>query len=168
MTTPQRVQQRRTKGWRKPEGAISVARPHKWGNPFKVGEHGISDAENAARLYRQWLPGTPLRGQVSELAGHDLMCFCPLDQHCHGLRLPTHDGNHPHSQPRPRREGRGRAERPKNRDRKRHAMTAVLTVAARDREANERLIGALGALGARGLRTHCYDPGGEGDAGCRC
>jgi Domain of unknown function (DUF4326) len=36
---PERVQQRRTKGWRKPDGAISVARPHKWGNPFEVGEN---------------------------------------------------------------------------------------------------------------------------------
>jgi hypothetical protein len=81
--TPKRVHQKRTKGWRKPEGAISVARPHKWGNPFKVGEHGIRTAEDAVRLYRQWLPGTPLRGQVSELAGRDLMCFCPLNQPCH-------------------------------------------------------------------------------------
>lgn len=30
-----RVQLRRAKGWRKPEGAIVVARPSKWGNPFR-------------------------------------------------------------------------------------------------------------------------------------
>ena len=40
MTTPKRIHQQRTKGWRKPNGAISVARPHKRGNPFKVGVHG--------------------------------------------------------------------------------------------------------------------------------
>ena len=34
---PKRVQMRRTKGWRKPESAVSVARGTKWGNPFKVG-----------------------------------------------------------------------------------------------------------------------------------
>lgn len=34
---PRRIQLRRTKGWRKPEGAIVVARPSKWGNPFRVG-----------------------------------------------------------------------------------------------------------------------------------
>jgi hypothetical protein len=34
---PERVQQRRIKGWQKPDGAISAARPHKWGNPFEVG-----------------------------------------------------------------------------------------------------------------------------------
>lgn len=27
---PSRIQLRRTKGWRKPEGAIVVARPSKW------------------------------------------------------------------------------------------------------------------------------------------
>jgi hypothetical protein len=30
--TPQRIQQRRTKGWRMPENAVSVARPSRWGN----------------------------------------------------------------------------------------------------------------------------------------
>jgi hypothetical protein len=34
---PQRIQLRRTKGWRKPEGAIVVARPSRWGNPYVVG-----------------------------------------------------------------------------------------------------------------------------------
>jgi hypothetical protein len=31
---PHRIQMRRTKGWRMPEGAVSVARPTRWGNPF--------------------------------------------------------------------------------------------------------------------------------------
>jgi hypothetical protein len=33
---PQRIQLRRTKGWRKPEGAVVVSRPTKWGNPYAV------------------------------------------------------------------------------------------------------------------------------------
>jgi hypothetical protein len=70
MTTPKRIQQRRIKGWRKPEGAISVARPHKWGNPFIVGDPSVPDAQTAVRL-----------------TGHDLMCFCPLDQPCHADEL---------------------------------------------------------------------------------
>ena len=37
MTSPRRIQLRRTKGWRKPPGAIIVARPTRWGNPFVVG-----------------------------------------------------------------------------------------------------------------------------------
>jgi hypothetical protein len=36
MTAPKRIQLRRTKGWRLPEGAIVVARPSKWGNPFRL------------------------------------------------------------------------------------------------------------------------------------
>jgi hypothetical protein len=83
MTALKRVQQRRIKGWRKPESAISVARAHKWGNPFVVGTPGVPDAKTAVRLYREWLPESGLPSQMSELAGHDLMCFCPLDQHCH-------------------------------------------------------------------------------------
>jgi hypothetical protein len=35
---PKRIQLRRTKGWRKPAGAIVVARPSRWGNPYKVGD----------------------------------------------------------------------------------------------------------------------------------
>lgn len=34
---PKRIQLRRTKGWRKPEGTIVVSRPSRYGNPFKVG-----------------------------------------------------------------------------------------------------------------------------------
>ena len=33
---PQRIQLRRTKGWRKPPDAITVARPSMWGNPWHV------------------------------------------------------------------------------------------------------------------------------------
>lgn len=35
--TPKRIQRKRSKGWKMPEGAVSVTRPGKWGNPFKVG-----------------------------------------------------------------------------------------------------------------------------------
>ena len=33
---PQRIQRKRTKGWRMPEGAIYVGRPTRWGNPFTI------------------------------------------------------------------------------------------------------------------------------------
>jgi len=33
---PYRVQLRRTKGWRKPDNTVVVARPSQWGNPFRV------------------------------------------------------------------------------------------------------------------------------------
>lgn len=35
---PRRIQLRRTKGYRKPPEAVTVARPTKWGNPFVVGD----------------------------------------------------------------------------------------------------------------------------------
>lgn len=34
--TPQRIQLRRTKGWRKPDNTVVVARPSILGNPFRV------------------------------------------------------------------------------------------------------------------------------------
>ena len=36
MTAPVRVQLRRTKGWRKPDNTVVVARPSKWGNPNRA------------------------------------------------------------------------------------------------------------------------------------
>nr|WP_250776399.1 DUF4326 domain-containing protein [Rhodococcus sp. MSC1_016] len=34
---PQRIQRRRTKGWRMPDGAVYVGRGSRWGNPFTLG-----------------------------------------------------------------------------------------------------------------------------------
>ena len=34
--TPQRIQRRRDKGWRMPEGAVYVGRPSPWGNPWPI------------------------------------------------------------------------------------------------------------------------------------
>lgn len=36
VSTPKRIQLRRTKGWRLPARVVVVARPSKWGNPFQV------------------------------------------------------------------------------------------------------------------------------------
>lgn len=96
---PVRVQQRRTKGWRKPENAVSVVRGTEWGNPFKVGaivdgvlpggaETSVEvTAPVAVALYRAWITQTYGPGIVNqirrELGGKNLMCFCPLDQPCH-------------------------------------------------------------------------------------
>ena len=55
---PERIQLRRTKGWKKPENAVNVARPTKWGNPFRVG-HEIGGLVNYGpkhieRFGREW------------------------------------------------------------------------------------------------------------------
>lgn len=140
--SPQRIQRKRTKGWRKPTGAIYVGRGSKWGSPFAIGHaqvrtpaisgeawehegrsgktsgekhaffhpspegeplpitwHQVEDAtaEQCVQMYRERLTGRDmvhiayrhtssmdvLLAQTSELAGHDLMCWCPLDQPCH-------------------------------------------------------------------------------------
>lgn len=46
---PERIQLRRVKGWRLPEGAVSVARPTKWGNPIRVVSERV-----ASTTYGQW------------------------------------------------------------------------------------------------------------------
>lgn len=40
--SPQRIQRRRTAGWRMPHGAKYVGRPTRWGNPFRVGDRYVS------------------------------------------------------------------------------------------------------------------------------
>ena len=73
--TANRIQLSRRKGWRLPEGAVTVARPTMWGNPWKVGSpggfwlrewpvHGSRigvdlDAGDAVDIYRRLLTGGP-------------------------------------------------------------------------------------------------------------
>lgn len=112
-----RIQRKRTKGWRLPEGAIYVGRPTRWGNPFTVmnahrqgwlvwddrdrlglapgytTSHGYlaafdtksQAAGEAVKRYRKWIRGSAMRGAdlIPTLRGHDLACWCPLDQPCH-------------------------------------------------------------------------------------
>lgn len=64
-----------------PADAVYVGRPSKWGNPFVVGKHGTR--ERVIEAYRLWLlRGNPLRAQLTELEGKDLVCWCaPLPCH---------------------------------------------------------------------------------------
>jgi hypothetical protein len=87
-----RVQLRRAKGWRKPDDTITVARPSAWGNPFKLGEtvevngeRVTLDRELMIALYRRWLAEHPelVERAREELVGHDLACWCSLDEACH-------------------------------------------------------------------------------------
>jgi hypothetical protein len=81
---PNRIQLSRRKGWRKPPGTVVVARPHRWGNPYRVGLEA-SDAAEAVALYREHLLRHPRLVELAarELAGKDLACWCPPDQPCH-------------------------------------------------------------------------------------
>lgn len=109
---PKRIQRKRTKGWRMPEGAVSCTRPGRFGNPFHVGQwltlyqslklfrdavHGIWDPENVQHLsddpaheiyeafcvWKSRLGKHPTETIKAELRGKDLACFCSLDQPCH-------------------------------------------------------------------------------------
>ncbi|WP_280371098.1 DUF4326 domain-containing protein [Nocardia wallacei] len=121
---PERIQLRRTAGWRKPEGALVVARPSRWGNPFRLyrEHHIVGPAWNAVRAnwgrlgrdeplwtyissshpihvgevvykfrvlmeIRQRDEPDRLREWLAPLRGHDLACWCPLDQPCHATVL---------------------------------------------------------------------------------
>ncbi|MGW2384442.1 DUF4326 domain-containing protein [Streptomyces sp. NPDC001658] len=107
MTTPARIQRRRTAGWRAPKGATYVGRPTRFGNPFTVVPAasqrggpldmwavkyqgcilGRWDAKTAARAdatdrYTRWIR-EPEQQETRRLFrallhGRDLTCWCPL------------------------------------------------------------------------------------------
>lgn len=84
-TKPKRIQRRRVKGWRMPAGAVIVTRPTRWGNPFKVTAE--RSRREAVVAYSIWI-GMPdqqeLRNAIkSDLRGHDLVCWCRLNEPCH-------------------------------------------------------------------------------------
>lgn len=72
MSAPVRIQRKRTKGWKMPEGAVYVGRPTVFGNPFKAtdaccafaavatgGRGNVSRdrAHGAVALYVRWING---------------------------------------------------------------------------------------------------------------
>lgn len=95
--TPQRIQRRRTKGWRMPENTVYVGRGTEWGNPFRVGrqtEHlahlGELTREQAVELFALHIGpmgsfeyDSATMQRLRRLAGKNLACWCPLDQPCH-------------------------------------------------------------------------------------
>lgn len=97
---PKRIQQKRKKGWRMPPNTVSVARPRRWGNPFRVGgfrctgsgasyrQEAVSDAAVAVEFFKDMLRqqdrAYPSNDEiVHSLRGKNLACFCALDQPCH-------------------------------------------------------------------------------------
>jgi hypothetical protein len=80
-----RIQRKRTKGWKKPEGAVYIGYRTPYGNPFKWKDLPGGKGE-AVDLYRQWLPEAVASGKINlaPLQGKTLMCFCREDEVCHG------------------------------------------------------------------------------------
>ena len=79
-----------------PPNTRSVARPGRWGNPFRVGDidhttgERIADQAHAVRLLRERWFGSELLGGMSmadivqqELRGMNLACWCKPGTPCH-------------------------------------------------------------------------------------
>jgi hypothetical protein len=117
VTTPIRIQRKRTKGWRLPPNTVCVTRPGRWGNPYTVAKgyscwslyldgHFACDEPTKERviqlaiaLFRDCLLGGRLAITVSdvrrELRGKNLACFCPIGSPCHAdvlLAIANEDG----------------------------------------------------------------------------
>ena len=75
---PERIHLRRAKGWRKPESAITVARPSSWGNPFRLGaavhRHSLFFTEPWQRLFRSLYPigGVVFDGDRAPITGREV------------------------------------------------------------------------------------------------
>lgn len=103
---PRRIQLRRLAGWRKPPGAVVVARPGQWGNPWQVTNKGRDDGlwavhhesspnpsylthtrveaiRFAVHQFSTGLTGEQRRRAREQLAGRDLACWCAPSQTCH-------------------------------------------------------------------------------------
>ena len=87
---PRRLRLSRARGWRKPPGTVVVARPSRWGNPYRIGDphpdHGgaMTRAEAVGLFRRDVEQDDDLREQARrDLAGRHLACWCPLDEPCH-------------------------------------------------------------------------------------
>ncbi len=89
----ERIQRKRTKGWRAPQDAVNVTRGSDWGNPYRVGdllECGSTELtliitpELAVSLFEAYCTERGWLDQIrQELRGKTLMCYCPVGQPCH-------------------------------------------------------------------------------------
>lgn len=95
---PERIQRKRTAGWRMPKNTLSVCRPGRWGNRYSIGSAPqhidgrnwlIENGEQAKRFYREWLDWQfshfpSYRDDIRrELGGKNLACWCKLGEPCH-------------------------------------------------------------------------------------
>jgi hypothetical protein len=88
---PQRVQLKRSAGWKMPANTVKVDRTTRWGNPFTIAECG--SAAIAVAQHGRWMRGEigapggvepPARDALrSALAGRNLACWCALNGPCH-------------------------------------------------------------------------------------
>lgn len=92
VNAPKRIQLSRRKGYRKPEGAVVVARPSRWGNPYSVIPRDASDGRmEAVDLFRGMVESrgeTMRKAWLVQLRGRNLACWCKLcPEHADGKPL---------------------------------------------------------------------------------
>lgn len=95
---PQRIQRKRTKGWRMPENTVYVGRGSAWGNPFVVGRDGNARqcVNKYIKLHTPYTHRPPTNGMDHfllsvafiesaqyELKGKNLACWCKPGEPCH-------------------------------------------------------------------------------------
>lgn len=90
---PKRHQLSRRKGYRKPDGVVSVSRPGKFGNPFKTADefrqaldlylNGYIDFFSALTNDYQYDRIIDIAENLEQLRGKDLACWCGPDKPCH-------------------------------------------------------------------------------------
>lgn len=107
---PKRIQRKRIKGWKMPEGAVYVGRPTEWGNPYVKGaccsynrfgilvQLTVESRLHSVQLFERWVNRDPLVPKSgwnkhsdvptvahirAALGGKDLACWCPLNEPCH-------------------------------------------------------------------------------------
>lgn len=101
MSIPERIQLKRSKGWRMPDNTVKIDRTTRYGNPFEVSEDdagwnikgpdftrsGLRSKAEASTIavdaYRQWAEAGNVP-DVGALRGKNLACWCPVDGACHG------------------------------------------------------------------------------------
>lgn len=90
--SPVRIQRKRTKGWKMPEGAVYVGRPTSpFQNRYKIGTHSnwlgraVATQQEAVDCYRAVIMEPEhMRAYARErLRGKDLVCWCKEGDPCH-------------------------------------------------------------------------------------
>ena len=94
---PQRVQLKRSAGWKMPANTLKVDRTTRWGNPFTIAECG--SAAVAVAQHGRWMRGEIAAPGAAEppsrellrtaLGGRNLACWCALNGPCHADLLLT-------------------------------------------------------------------------------
>ena len=78
---PQRIQRKRTSGWRKPENTVIIDRTSQYGKNYTVKDYGRDECIELFKKHQ--LPKISQR-DLDRLRGKDLACTCKLDEACHG------------------------------------------------------------------------------------